>query len=81
MAEEPAPAEVEVSEWGLPINWDGHETRQYIFFVTAIEDIAPEGWEYVYKASNTGWVICPQRSEHAPDYIRQPVRPHEGRNW
>jgi hypothetical protein len=79
MAEELAPTEVTASEWGLPLNWDGHEQRQYQFFVRSIEEITKEGWAYIFKSNNTAWVISPERTQHANHDEREPFRAPWGR--
>lgn len=70
MAEESTTSEVPTSRWGLPINWDGHERKQYPFFVTSVDEIAREGWVYMRQSTNTAWVIIPQRSKYAANHVR-----------
>jgi len=67
MAAESSAPEVEISHWGLPTNWDGHETKQYPFFVEATGLIARKGWQYIFESTNTSWVIIPTRSRNAID--------------
>ncbi len=65
MAEESAATEVPTSFWGLPLDWDGCETRPHAFFVDAIDALPREAWDYIYKSTNTAWVIIPSRSTYA----------------
>jgi len=67
MAAESTASEVETSFWGLPTNWDGHEPKQYQFFVETVDLIAEEGWKYMFHSTNTGWAITPTRSRNAID--------------
>ena len=67
MASESTPAKDKASEWGLPLTWDGHEKRQYPFFVSAVEDIDVGGWDYMNESKSTAWVIIPYRSRNAFD--------------
>ena len=70
MARKPAPAEVPESFWGLPLDWDGHEKRQYPFFVSSVADIDDDGWAYMFKSTQTAWVIIPNRSQNADNNVR-----------
>lgn len=65
MAEESTTPEVPTSEWGLPLDWDGHERNPYPFFVEDTLLIPKMGWDYIHQSSNTAWVIIPTRSRNA----------------
>jgi hypothetical protein len=66
MAETPAVVESgeETSQWGLPLDWDGHALKPYPFFCESVSAIDEEGWKYIKESTNVSWVIIPRRSEN-----------------
>ncbi len=55
----------EVSQWGLPLNWDGHVLRPHPFFCPSIEELGEDAWGFIKKSTNLSWVIIPRRKANA----------------